>query len=267
MARTLPPAARHDVNWHAVDLLASTDVVSEVGAEVLIHLAWNVEHGAFWTSPDNALWRDVSLTVLRRFASAHGRRAVLAGTCAEYDWTAGDGVMREASTPLRPATPYGVAKNGLRAAAEMVEGIEVAWARVFFLYAPDEQAGRLFASAARALLTGRPAETTAGTQVRDFLHVDDVGGAFAAIALSDVTGAVNVGSGVGVSVATLVREIGDAVGRPELLRIGAVPSRADEPPVIVADVARLRDEVGFRPHFTLREGVRDAVRALASGFG
>lgn len=264
LARSVPPAARTDVTWHTEDLLASQDVISEMAAEVLIHLAWNVEHGAFWTSPDNTSWRDVSLTMLRRFAAAGGRRAVVAGTCAEYDWTTVDGVMREASTPLRPATPYGLAKHQLRAAAETIDGLELAWGRVFFLYAPDEDPRRLFASVARALLTGTPAETTAGTQVRDFLHVDDVAGALVAVALSDMTGAVNVGSGTGIPVAELVRQIGDAAGRPELLRIGALPSRAGEPPAIVADTARLRDEVGFRPRFTLCEGVRSAVRVLAT---
>ncbi|MBJ7329674.1 MAG: NAD(P)-dependent oxidoreductase [Solirubrobacteraceae bacterium] len=265
--RGTAPADTGEVTWHQADLLTSTDVVTEVRADVLVHLAWNVEHGSFWTSPDNERWRDASLPLLERFARAGGRRAVLAGTCAEYDWTTGDGIMREGETLLRPATLYGRCKDALRASAEAVEGIDVAWGRVFFLYAPDEAPTKLFGSVARALLAGERAETTPGTQVRDFLHVDDVGGAFAALAESAVTGAVNIGSGEGVQVRELVEEIGAAVGRPELLAIGARPAPEGEPPVIVAGLDRLADEVGFVPHFSLRRGVRDAVRALTIRLG
>lgn len=265
VARTIPTDGALAATWHAADLLSSTDVVAEVGAEVLVHLAWNVEHGAFWTSSDNERWRDASAGLLRRFAAAGGRRAVLAGTCAEYDWTSGDGVMRERSTPLRPATRYGRCKDELRAAAEEIgaeAGVDVAWGRIFFLYAPDEAPTKLFGSVARALLADERAETTPGTQVRDFLHADDVGGAFAALAASDVTGAVNVGSGEGIPVRDLVMEIGLAVGRPELLDIGARPAPEGEPPRIVADADRLRHEVGFLPRFTLSAGIADAVGVL-----
>lgn len=265
VTRTVPEDGALAATWHAADLLASADVYDEVRADVLVHLAWNVEHGAFWTSPDNERWRDASVGLLRAFAAAGGRRAVLAGTCAEYDWTTGDGIMREASTPLRPATLYGRCKDELRAAAEGVgaeAGLAVAWGRIFFLYAPDEAPTKLFGSVARALLAGERAASSPGTQVRDFLHADDVGGAFAALAASDVTGAVNVGSGEGIPVRDLVMEVGLAVGRPELLDIGARPAPEGEPPVIVADADRLRHEVGFLPRFTLSTGIADAVGAL-----
>lgn len=265
VARSVPGDGVGGVTWHSADLLASADVIERVRADVLVHLAWNVEHGAFWTSPDNERWRDASLAVLRRFAAVGGRRAVLAGTCAEYDWTSGDGTMREGATPLRPGTLYGRCKDELRAAAEELgaqAGIAVAWGRIFFLYAPDEAPTKLFGSVARALLAGERAASSPGTQVRDFLHADDVGGAFAALAGSDVTGAVNVGSGVGVAVRELVTEIGRAVGRPELLDIGARPAPEGEPPVIVADAGRLRDEVRFAPRFDLASGIADAVAAL-----
>lgn len=265
VARTVPHEGALAATWHAADLLTSADVIDEVRADVLVHLAWNVEHGAFWTSPDNERWRDASIGLLRRFSATGGRRAVLAGTCAEYDWTTGDGIMREASTPLRPATLYGRCKDELRAAAQEVgaeTGIEVAWGRIFFLYAPDEAPTKLFGSIARALVAGEQAESSPGTQVRDFLHADDVGRAFAALAGSDVTGAVNIGSGDGIAVRDLVMEIGLAVGRPELLAIGARPAPEGEPPVIVADADRLRHEVGFLPRFTLSTGIADAVAVL-----
>lgn len=258
-------AAHAGVRWHQADLLASADVVARVRPETLVHMAWYAEHGSFWSSPENVRWVEASLALLRSFADAGGKRAVLAGTCAEYDWDQGGDALREDFTPLHPATLYGTCKLGLfRVATAFAEqaGLALAWGRVFFLYGPGEAPGRLFASVARALLEGQEARTTDGRQVRDFMHVDDVGAAFAALAASDVGGAVNIGSGTGVTLREVIDEIGRAVGRPDLLRIGALPAREGESARLVADVRRLRDEVDFAPKLTLAAGTAETVREL-----
>jgi nucleoside-diphosphate-sugar epimerase len=113
-------------------------------------------------------------------------------------------------------------------------------------------------SVARSLLAGEDALVGAGTQVRDFVHVADCGAALAAIAECRVTGDVNVGSGYGASVADVARLVGRIVGRPEAVRIGALPG-ADDGTRVVADVRRLRDEVGFVPAYDLERGLADAV--------
>src|SRR5437763_607652 len=151
----------------------------------------------------------------RRSASTGPTRAVLAGTCAEYDWSYG--FCSEGVTPLAPQTLYGTAKHALRQVAEAFAsqaGLSLAWGRIFFVYGPREDERRLVASVARALLAGEEAPTSEGSQLRDFLHVDDVAGAFAALLDAEgVTGAVNIGSGVPVSVRAVVEEVARAAGR------------------------------------------------------
>jgi nucleoside-diphosphate-sugar epimerase len=51
-----------------------------------------------------------------------------------------------------------------------------------------------------------------------------------------------------------------AAGRPELLDRGALAARAGEPEEIVADVTRLREEVGFGPARSLEQGLEETVR-------
>lgn len=262
------------VTWHVADLLAAEDadaLVRSVRPELLLHLAWYAEHGRFWTSVENVRWVEATLRLLRAFARHEGRRAVLAGTCAEYEWTAAGGVLSDAETTLRPDTLYGVAKNATRAVAQALAaetGIELAWGRIFFLYGPGEAQTRLVPSVARALLAGTAAAVTDGSQLRDFLHVDDVAAAFVALIDSDVSGALNIGSGQAVAVHEVVSLVGEAVGRPDLIRFGAVASRRGEPALLLADVSRLRDEVGFRPRVPLREGIAETVawwRARCAG--
>jgi nucleoside-diphosphate-sugar epimerase len=226
----------------------------------LLHLAWYAEPGDFWESPRNARWAEASLELLGAFAAGGGERAVISGSCAEYDWS--HSLLHEGETPLAPKTAYGRAKRDLgRSAGALCDrlGVSLVWGRVFFPFGPREDPRRLVASVTRALLAGSQAEVTEGRQVRDFLYVEDVGDALATLCDASVTGPVNVASGTGVRVADLVGRVAAACGRPELVRFGARPSRPGEPARLVADVRRLREEVGWRPSVTLEEGVLRTV--------
>jgi nucleoside-diphosphate-sugar epimerase len=261
---TRPQAPIDRVTWHLGDLFEAGTaevLVASVKPERLLHLAWYAEPGRFWDSPENVRWVEATLRLLRAFAGAGGRRAVLAGTCAEYDWSVG-GLCSEEETPLRPTTLYGVSKDATRRVATAfaeLAGIELAWGRIFFLYGPGEPSPRLLPTVTRALLAGEPAKVTAGTQVRDFMHVDDVARAFVAVLDSELEGAVNIATGAGVELRELVSLAGAATGRPELIEFGAIPQRLGEPEALIADVRRLRDTVGFRPRHGLADGVRETV--------
>jgi nucleoside-diphosphate-sugar epimerase len=259
-----PPGAPARVRWHRADLLdaaAHGALLAAASPSHLLHLAWYAEHGRFWTSTENLRWAAATLELVRAFAERGGRRAVLAGSCAEYRW--GDpGPCVEGLTPLEPATLYGTAKHATRAVLEAAApqlGIELAWGRVFFLYGPDEAPGRLVASVARALVAGKRAPTGDGTQLRDFLHVADVAAAFAALLDSDVTGPVNIASGEARPLRDVIDAIGVAAGRPDLLDVGALPARPGDPDELVADVTRLRDDVGFVPAIGLQGGIAQSV--------
>jgi nucleoside-diphosphate-sugar epimerase len=260
--RKPPAGAPAAVSWHRADLLDEPGAtVAAIAPERLLHLAWYAEHGRFWTSTENLRWVEASLGLLRAFAAAGGERAVLAGTCAEYDWDAGDGTFAE-DVVLSPATLYGAAKHGLHEVARAFAGqagFELAWGRVFFLYGPGEDPRRLVGAVASALARGERAATGAGTQTRDFLHVADVGAAFAALVDAQVDGAVNVASGEGRLLRDVVSALGELSGAPDLLDVGALPPRPGDPERLVADVSRLRDEVGFRPRIPLEQGLADTL--------
>ncbi len=258
-----PADAPAQTVWHATDLLdaaARRSLLGTVEATHLLHLAWYAEPGAFWDARENAAWVAATVDLVDGFAATGGARAVLAGTCAEYDWTAPQPLREDAA--LAPATYYGVCKDATRRVATGLAeraGVAFAWGRIFFLYGPREDERRLVASVARRLAAGERAPVSAGTQRRDFLHVDDVAGAFAALLHSDVAGAVNIASGEPVTVRSIAEELARAAGRPELLDIGAVAQRGGDPEEIAADVTRLREEVGFVPARSLAEGLTETV--------
>ncbi len=259
------------VQWRHGDLLepsAARRLIGDVRPSHVLHFAWFTEPGQFWSSPENARWVGATEALLLAFEAAGGGRFVAAGTCAEYDWSSG-GVCSEASTPIRPSTPYGRAKDAARRLADAAAArgaISAAWGRVFHLYGPHEHPSRFVASVIRALLSGEPARCTAGTQVRDFLHVADVGDAFAALVDGDVSGAVNIASGEPVTNASVARLIAELTGRSDLLHLGAVPMRPGDPDRLVADIARLRDVVKWSGKRTLMEGLTETIAWWRGGF-
>ncbi|HYM65889.1 MAG TPA: NAD(P)-dependent oxidoreductase, partial [Patescibacteria group bacterium] len=266
-----PGPPREGVTWHEADLLApgaAEGLARAARAEDLLHLAWYAAHGSFWTAPENERWIDASLRLLRAFGEAGGRRAAMAGTCAEYAW--GEPLLRERGTSLEPATLYGACKHATHVAASALArqlGVSLAWGRIFFLYGPGEDPGRLVASVARGLLAGEEVPTTEGLQERDFMHVRDVAGALVALLCSEASGAVNIASGRAVPVRDLVSMIAAEAGGSGRVRFGELPSRPDEPPVIAGDAGRLLDEVGFRPQIGLEQGIRETVASLRGGGG
>jgi nucleoside-diphosphate-sugar epimerase len=249
--------------FHAADLLDASQVsalMAKVRPTHLLHLAWIVTPGSYRSAPENMTWAEAGTHLLRSFCEHGGKRALMVGSCAEYDWS--NGVCREGVTPLQPSTAYGAGKLRLRQATERIAesaGVSWAWARLFFLYGPHEHPQRLVPYLVRSLLAGLPATCSNGGHERDYLHVFDAAVALVALLRGDFRGDVNVASGSMVALAELAERVAQAVGRPELLRRGPRTVAADEPRRLAADVRRLRDEVGWSPRVELEQGLADAV--------
>lgn len=252
------------LDWLAGDLLAPGEperVAAMARADAVLHLAWCVTPGRFWTDADNLDWVAASLRLVRAAAEAGTRRLVFTGTCFEYDWPS-DADCREGETPLAGHTLYDIAKDSLhRTAAAFAgqAGLSFAWARLFHLYGPGEDPARLVPQICRALVAGEEARASSGRVLRDFMDVRDAGAALAALVTSEVTGLVNVASGEPVTIADIVTRLAALAGRPELARLGALADRPGEPPRITADVARLRWVVGAPVPRLLQQGLAEAL--------
>ena len=264
VTRRDPPAVRDGCAWHVADLFDSTAIASlmrHVKPTHLLHFAWYAVPGRYWTASENFVWVQASLELMRRFQEVGGRRAVMAGTCAEYDWDFG--YCSEGITPTRATTPYGACKLALQTMLDAFRtqmGVSTAWGRIFFLYGPHEHPSRLVSSVTQALLRGDPVPCSHGAQLRDFLYVQDVADAFVALLESEVTGPVNVASGQPVAIKDVVYKIADMVGRRDLIRLGALPTPPCDPPLLCADVRRLGAEVGWAPAYGLEAGLAQTMR-------
>jgi nucleoside-diphosphate-sugar epimerase len=252
-----------EIRWHKANLLDHRDraqLLDSAAPQTVIHCAWVTDHGAYWTSPDNLDWTAATLSLAHKAHERGATRFVGVGTCAEYAW-GGTAPLSE-TTALQPTTLYGVAKDAARRVLEafaQTSNLSWAWARVAMLYGAGEYKDRFVASLSRALVQGEEAKMSSGKLVRDFLDARDVGAAIAAVAASKVTGAVNIGSGQPTTLLQVGQTLARLAGRPDLLRAGALPDRANEPTHLVMDVTRLTQEAGFRPSIALEQGLTDAL--------
>jgi UDP-glucuronate decarboxylase len=256
------PPSTPDVVAHAVDVHdrgAVESLMRQVRPTHLLHFAWIATPGVYLTSLDNPAWLRSSLQLVETFLANGGSRVVVAGTVAEYDWSAG--VCSERTTPCRPTTLYAACKH---AQYEVLErwsaqvGFSFAEGRLFWTYGPEESPERLVPGMIRASLSRRPFELRYPAQVRDYLHVADAGAAFSALLTSDVQGAVNIGAGEGVALSRVGEIVGEETGEGLIIQPG--DARVHDPtPVVLAETSRLTREVGFTPRYRLEQGIRETV--------
>ena len=251
-----------DVIWHEMDLLQpgrAAELIREARPDSLLHLAWYAVTGKFWESPENFDWVRASLELLREFSGNGGTRIVFAGSCAEYGLSSGECI--EDATPLLPTGLYGQSKRDLELAVRAStrqSGLSSAWGRVFFLYGPHEHPDRPVAYVVRSLLKGQPAACSEGTQILDFLHVEDVASALVALLESRVHGPVNIGSGNPVSLRAVFETIGRQLARSELIQFGAREA-GSQPYRVWANTQKLVREVGWAPRYTLATGIEQTI--------
>jgi nucleoside-diphosphate-sugar epimerase len=233
--------------------------LESVRPDICLHLAWYTVPGKYLAANENLSLLNASLHLASRLADLDCRRFVGIGTCFEYDTSLG--YLSETS-PTRPRTLYAASKLAAQLVLEQMAnttGMEVAWLRLFYQYGPFEDGRRLVPSVIGSLLRKQPAKVTQGGQVRDFLHVEDVASAIWAVARSDLSGPVNVGSGLPVTVREIVTRIGEIMNCPDLIALGALPYGASDPMFICADNRRLKEKTDWVPRYDMERGLRHTI--------
>jgi nucleoside-diphosphate-sugar epimerase len=250
-------------HFHHCDLLArdtSLQFIGDLGCTHLAHMAWYTEPGEFWNSPRNLEWVEASLRLVRAFVADEKKRIIVAGTCAEYDWTSGQ--LDEKKTALVPATLYGETKASLfhiLTAAAAVLDYELAWGRVFIPFGPGEPSEKLLGTLLRTIETGEPAFFSSGVQERDFMYVPEIGRAFARLLFADIRGPVNIASGESISVRSFVEQAAEIGNVRHLVNFGKRELQKHEPPLIVASTARLYNEIGFEKKHSLQSALQQTI--------
>ena len=176
------------------------------------------------------------------------------------------------SKPLVPTSVYAITKRDheeLFLVIGRAYGIPTVALRYFNTYGPGQSLGNPYTGVAAIfssrLLNGHaPTVFEDGRQTRDFVHVSDVVQAnVLALEADDISGIYNVGTGRATSVSRVAELLAT------LLRPGTVPEivgrfRAGDIRHCVADIAKVRAELGYEPRVSLEDGLAELVRWVAA---
>ncbi len=111
--------------------------------------------------------------------------------------------------------------------------------------------------------------TEDGTGVRDYIHVDDLARAHVAALKAVEDGYAAPVYNLGIGRGYTVRQVIEACRRVSGLDIPVIegPRRPGDPPALVADPARAREELGWEPQFTELEPIVESAWRWMTGKG
>ena len=248
----------------------------------VLHFAALIEVGESVKAPGRFYENNVAGTISLIEAARRGGIEVMvfSSTCATY----GDPVRlpMDETHPQAPLNPYGRSKLMVEQALadySTYAGFRSVCLRYFNAAGADEQGriGERHHPETHAIplalqtalgqrdgfkLFGDDYDTRDGTAVRDYVHVMDLADAHVRalnyLLEGGATTVFNLGTGAGTTVRELIDTIRRTTNRP--FPVEVAPRRRGDAPVLVADNARARDLLGWRPSRTLDDIVRSAWR-------
>lgn len=176
---------------------------------------------------------------------------IITGSSMEY--APSDRANRE-DEPCAPVTPYGRSKLAESRAAESLarrHNVPTRVARLYIPFGSLDNPGKLIPTVSEALRVGRAVDLSPCEQKRDFLSVDEVCRGYIAL-VGDMSRTIydifNLCSGQALALKSLLLAMAKVAARdPALLRFGAIPMRAGEPPVSFGDNAKATKLLNWRP--------------------
>ena len=236
------------------------------GAEGIVHLAALVDVSASLSDPfsDFQVNAQGTINVLEAARHAGVEKVAYASSAAVY----GNPVEIPVNEnhPTEPLSPYGTSKLTAERYVLLYNslyGMKNTALRLFNVYGKGQNAASPYSGVitkfSEALSSDKqPIIYGNGKQTRDFVHVDDVAGAFAAALDSQGSPSpMNIGSGKETSVISLLQAMCSLCGKP--FDPQYLPARKGEIERSVADYSEAREKLGYYPKVELEEGLKELV--------
>lgn len=133
--------------------------------------------------------------------------------------------------------------------------------RLFNIYGPYEEKGRLVCSVIKSALEGSPISLATGKEARDFTYVDDVSDAIIKSSAKKLPlGAIyNVGTGKQSTILDLAKEVVKITKSNSKINLNVYPGRKWDTTHWIADIKSIKKDVGWSPKHSLSEGLKKTI--------
>ena len=236
------------------------------GVTMGVHLAALTEVAASIEDPAGTVEANVlgSVHVLEALNQAGARSAVVASSAAVYGEVP---IPVSEDGPHKPISPYGAGKLAVDHFVHYYAhhtDLAVCALRFFNVYGPRQHPRSPYSGVisvfTRSALLGRDLTVNGdGGQTRDFVYVADVASAIlSALRSPDAKGEpINIGTGVGISIEDLAKDIISVSESPS--KVGHGPDRPGDIRHSVAKVDKAESLLGFKAGTPLRQGLGTTI--------
>lgn len=218
------------------------DLFEALGSpDAIIHLAWR--NGFVHNATTHMTDLPAHFEFLKKMVDAGVKQLAIMGSMHEVGYHEGAVV---ADTPTNPTSLYGIAKNALRQAVDVIakdKSTIIQWMRAYYIMGDDEKSNSIFAKIVKAEKEGQSEfPFTSGKNKYDFIDIDELASQIAAvISQKSVTGIINVSSGQPISLADKVESFIKENHFNIQLKYGVFPDRPYDSPAIWGDNQKITE--------------------------
>ena len=238
----------------------ATMVRVAAGCDAIIHLAGHTRVLESIDDPVGDFEINVrgTLNVLMAARDARVAHVVLASTGGALFGTE-TAPIHEEMVP-QPLSPYGASKLAMEGYAHAFAssyGVRTTALRFTNVYGPhSRRKGSAVAHFFRQILEGRPITVYGdGSQVRDFVYVDDLCDGILQALEASASGVYHLGSGEPTSITTLLESIRQVVGPEWPFEVRYAPWRTGEVVRTYSDIGKAVRTFGYQPSVPLEAGL------------
>ena len=246
------------IKVNLLDLIELKKVLKGRSFEYIVNLSGYIDHSPYFSGGSNVLkdhlfgllnlLNSIDRTILKSFIQI-GSSDEYGGLPAPQEET-----MRE--SPISPYSSAKVASTHFLQSLNKTEGFPVSILRLFLVYGVGQKSDRFIPQVIEGCLNDSSFKTSEGKQLRDFTYVDDISkGILGALESKEILGeVVNLASGQGIPISTLISLIQEKVGqgKPEF---GAIPYRPSENMELFADTTKAKGLLNWNPEIDLSKGI------------
>jgi len=227
--------------------------------DTAIHLAWEgIPDYGVETSIKNLKY---GLNLFKELAELGCKKIICTGSCWEYGQN--HGKLSEDS-PIRLSNAFAAAKNALHWLGREIakeNNMQFIWTRLFYVYGPGQREKSLIPYIIKCVKEGKKPEIKTPYARNDFIYVEDVAKAIAAILEKCNQSTVyNIGSGDSTSIQDIIKIVYSK------LNLQYKPKdkvfKSDNPPfdTFWADISKIKKEIGWEPKLTISDALQRTIK-------
>ena len=234
--------------------------------DVFYHLAW-VGNAGKLRGDSNVQINNIKYTcdAVKASAEIECKKFVFASSIMEYEISA----VMETNNIHNINTLYSSAKiaaNYMSRTLAGALGIDYIRAVVSNTYGPGEKSPRLINTSIRKLLNGEHCAFSAGEQMYDFIYIDDVAKAFAAIAEKGKSNKTYyIGSQTPKPLKHFLLELKDQINPEIEIGLGELPFDGISLSYTEFDIDAVKNDTGFEAKVKFNEGICRTIKWIKEG--